>query len=142
MKKVFLFIISLLIIAACSKKDVKFEAFSAEAFAYDIGDGTAEVNATVRVKGFTQTEKDDNYNAVVAYEIDMIKPDNSVQKNIFTFVQSSEKKEAISDIPLEAQFSLDSSYAEGAYTLVYKISDKNSEKKIEAKVNFDLKWEL
>lgn len=142
MKKIFLFIISLLVVAACSKKDVKFEAFSAEAFAYDIGDGTAEVNATVRVKGFTQTEKDNNYKAEVAYEVDLVKPDSSVQRSIFKFVQQSEEKEAIGDIPLEAQFSLDSTYAEGTYTLVYKISDKNSENKIEAKVYFDLKWDL
>jgi len=142
MKKIFLVIITLFVIISCSKKDVKFEAFSAEAFAFDIGDGTAEVNATVRVKGFTQTEKDNNYKAAVAYEVDMIKPDNSVQKSVFKFVQNSEEKEAIADIPLEAQFSLDTTYAEGTYTLVYKISDKNSENKIEAKVNFDLKWEL
>ena len=86
MKKIFFVFAVLLLIVACSKKDTKFEAFSAEAFAFDIGDGTAEVNATVRVKGFTQTEKDDNYKAEVAYEVDMIKPDSSVQKNIFTFL--------------------------------------------------------
>lgn len=142
MKKIFFVFAILLITISCSKKNVKFEAFSAEAFAYDIGDGTAEVNATVRVKGFAQTEKDNNYNAAIAYEVDMIKPDSSIQKSVFKLVQKSEKKEAIGDIPLEVQFSLDSSYAEGVYTLVYKISDKNSENKIEAKVNFDLKWEL
>ena len=49
MKKIFFVLVSLLIIISCSKKDVKFEAFSAEAFAFDIGDGTAEVNATVRI---------------------------------------------------------------------------------------------
>ncbi|MBK7229657.1 MAG: hypothetical protein IPH97_12525 [Ignavibacteriales bacterium] len=142
MKKIFFVFVVLLLIVACSKKDTKFEAFSAEAFAYDIGDGSAEVNATVRVKGFTQTEKDNNYKAEVAYQVDMIKPDSSVQRSIFKFVQQSEEKEAIGDIPLEAQFSLDSTYEAGTYTLVYKISDKNSENKIEAKVNFDLKWEL
>lgn len=142
MKKLLLVVIGLFVIAACSKKDVKFEAFSAEAFAYDIGDGTAEVNATVRVKGFTQIENENLYKAAVAYEIDIIKPDSSIQKSVFKFVQKSEEKEAIGDIPLEAQFSLDSTYLEGTYTLIYKISDKNSENKIEAKVNFDLKWEL
>lgn len=142
MKKVFLIIISLLIVISCSKKDVKFEAFSAEAFAYDIGDGTAEVNATVRIKGFTQIEKDNNYKAEVGYVVDMIKPDSSVRSSIFRFVQKSEKSEAINDIPLEAQFSLDTTYTEGTYTLVFKIEDKNSENKTEAKVNFDLKWEL
>jgi len=141
MKKVILVLVALLIVISCSKKDVKFEAFSAEAFAFDIGDGTAEVNATVRIKGFTQTEKDDIYKAAVAYDIDLIKPDSSVSKSVFKFVQNDEAQEPISDIALEAQFSLDSSYTEGTYTLVFNITDKNSENKTEAKVNFDLQWE-
>ncbi len=141
MKKVILVLVALLIVISCSKKDVKFEAFSAEAFAFDIGDGTAEVNATVRIKGFTQTEKDDIYKAAVAYDVDLIKPDSSVSKSVFKFVQNDEGQEPISDIALEAQFSLDSSYTEGTYTLVFNITDKNSENKTEAKVNFDLQWE-
>jgi len=140
MKKVILVLVALLIVISCSKKDVKFEAFSAEAFAFDIGDGTAEVNATVRIKGFTQTGKDDIYKAAVAYDVDLIKPDSSVSKSVFKFVQNDEGQEPISDIALEAQFSLDSSYTEGTYTLVFNITDKNSENKTEAKVNFDLQW--
>lgn len=141
MKKIFFVLVSLLIIVSCSKKDVKFEAFSAEAFAFDIGDGTAEVNATVRIKGFTQTEKDDIYKAAVAYDVDLIKPDSSISKSVYKFVQNDEGQEPISDIALEAQFSLDSSYTEGTYTLVFNITDKNSENKTESKVNFDLQWE-
>ena len=142
MKKIFLFIVSLLVFVACTKKDTKFEAFSAEAFAFDIGDGTAEVNATVRVKGFTQTEKDENYKAAVAYEVDLIKPDSSVQKSVFKFVQNDKGKEPIADIALEAQFTLDSTYAAGIYTLVFNISDKNSDSRAEAKVTFDLEREM
>lgn len=140
MKNVILVVSVLLFVISCNKKDVKFEAFSAEAFAFNIGDGTAEVNATVRVKGFTQTENDDIYNAAVAYDVDLIKPDSSVSKSVFKFVQDDEEQEPISDIALEAQFSLDSSYTEGTYTLVFNIADKNSENKTEAKVNFDLQW--
>ncbi len=141
MKKVFLLFISLLAITACSKKDVNFEAFSAEAFAYDIGDGTAEVNSTVRVKGFTQTERDDNYNAAVAYDVDLLKPDSTIRKSIFKFVQKADNGEPISDIALETQFTLDSTYQAGTYTLVYKITDKNSDNTLESKVTFDLTWE-
>jgi hypothetical protein len=141
MKKIFLFIVSLLVVVACTKKDTKFEAFSAEAFAFDLGDGTAEVNATVRVKGFTQTEKNDNYRASVAYVVDFLKPDSTVSKSVFTFVQNGDEKEPIADIALEAQFTLDSSYVAGIYTLVFNISDKKSDNKIESKVNFELTWE-
>ena len=140
MKKLIFVFAALSIIISCTKKDVKFEAFSAEAFAFDIGDGTSEVNATVRVKGFSQTAKDDNYNAAIAYQVDLIRPDSSIRKSVFKFVQSAEKKEPISDIALEAQFSLDSTYAAGTYMLVFDIADKNSEGKTEAKVSFDLQW--
>ena len=105
-----------------------------------IGDGTAEVNATVRVKGFVQTEKENNYKASVAYEVDLLKPDGIVRESVFKFVQSAEKKEPINDIALEAQFSLDSTYKAGTYTLVFNIADKNSDNKTEAKVSFDLQW--
>ena len=71
----------------------------------------------------------------------MIKPDSSISKSVFKFVQNDEGQEPISDIALEAQFSLDSSYTEGTYTLVFNITDKNSENKTETKVNFDLQWE-
>ena len=141
MKKIFLFIISLLVVISCSKKETKFEFFSAEAFVFDIGDGIAEVNSTVRVKGFVQTEKDNNYKAAIAYEIDLLKQDSTITKSIFKFVQNDENTEPISDIALEAQFNLDSTtYKSGVYTLIYKIADKNSQNTLETKVNFDLEW--
>ena len=111
MKKIILVLIVSLIVISCSKKQVPFEAFSSEAFVFDIGDGIAEVNSTVRVKGFVQTEKDDNYKA------------------------------AVNDVALEAQFNLDSTnYKSGVYTLIYKIADTNSENTLETEVNFDLEW--
>jgi len=142
MKNIILILAAFLLVISCSKKDIKFEAFSSEAFAFDIGDGTAEVNATVRVKGFTQIKKDDNYQAAVAYEVDLVKSDSVVQKSVFNFVQNQKGSEPIADMALESQFSLDSSYTAGTYTLIYNISDKNSENKIKSKVDFDLEWEL
>lgn len=140
MKKLILFFLTFLLVISCSKKQVPFEAFSAEAFVFDIGDGIAEVNSTVRVKGFVQTENDNNYKAAVAYEIDLLKPDSTIRKSIFKFVQKDENTEPISDLALESQFNLDSTYKSGVYTLIYKIADKNSENTLETKVNFDLEW--
>jgi hypothetical protein len=141
MKKIILILIVSIVLISCSKKEVPFEAFSAEAFVFDIGDGIAEVNSIIRVKGFVQTEKDNNYKAAVGYEIDLLKPDSTITKSIFKFVQKDENIEPISDIALEAQFNLDSTtYKAGVYTLIYKISDENSENTLETKVNFDLEW--
>ena len=78
--------------------------------------------------------------AAVAYKVDLIKPDSTVRKSVFKFVQNEEKKEPINDIALEAQFLLDSTYLAGTYTLVFNVADENSDNKTNAKVNFDLQW--
>ncbi len=44
-----LFVISLLLLTACSKEDTKLEAFNPEAFAYDSGKYLGS-NATINVK--------------------------------------------------------------------------------------------
>ena len=55
--KLFGIIISTIFIAffinGCNKEEVKFEAFSPQSFAFDIGDRW-EVNALVNVKGFVR----------------------------------------------------------------------------------------
>ena len=56
-------------------------------------------------------------------------------------MQKADNGEPISDIALETQFTLDSTYQAGTYTLVYKITDKNSDNTLESKVTFDLTWE-
>jgi hypothetical protein len=139
MKKILsLTIIILFVIAACSKQEVKFEAFSQEAFAYDIGNGTSEVNASVRVKGFTQNEKDGEYSSSISFSVDLQKPDSSVVKSIFKDVHTETGKEPMSDVGLESQFDLDSTYAEGSYKLIYNITDDISKNKLTATVNFDI----
>lgn len=138
MKNLFLFLLTFALVISCSKKDVKFEAFSSEAFAYDIGDGTAEVNASVRVKGFTQTEKNGTYTASINYIVDLVKPDNSVVKSVFKDVETETGSEPIADVALEAQFNLDSTYADGNYKLIFNIKDNNSESATVSEVNFDL----
>lgn len=138
MKKIFLFIISLLLITACTKKEVKFEAFSGEAFAYDLGDGVAEVNASLRVKGFLQTKSDNIYNASISFTVDVIKPDNQVVKSLFSYVAGDMKKEPIDEMVLQAQFNLDSSFPNGKYILVYNITDNNSKQQLQSKIEVDV----
>lgn len=138
MKKLFFILGISLILASCSKNDVKFETFSPEAFAYDIGDGIFEVNATVRVKGFVQNEKDGNYSMSVSYNVDLVKPDNSIVKSIYKDVHKESDKEAINDVGLDAQFDLDSTYSDGNYTLIYSIKDELSKNQTKAEVKFDL----
>ena len=125
------------LICGCSKEEVKFEAFSPESFAFDIG-ARWEVNALVNVKGFVQKEADDTFSASVKYSVNMITPDGKVITNVFEDSKEVKEGEMIADIPLEVQFELDSTYTIGKYKLLFNIRDNFSEKKTEVSVEFDL----
>ncbi|WP_337866636.1 hypothetical protein [Ignavibacterium sp.] len=128
MKYLILILLTVSLFISCSKKEDKFEAFSTEAFAYDLG-GSWEVNATVRIKGFTQIEDKEtgNYAATISLIVDLVKPDSTVEKGKFSYVHTETSKEKISDVGLEAQFELDSTYQEGDYKIIFHIKDANSD---------------
>ena len=130
-------IILLILFSSCSKEEVKLEAFSPEAFAYDIGDNW-EVNAQVNVKGLNQKEIEDTFYASITYSVDLILPDDKKIENIFNNTEEVTKEEEILDVQLEVQFELDSTYTEGKYKLLFNIRDNFSEKTTEVSVEFDL----
>ena len=138
MKKIILIFFFLLITVSCGKKEeVKFEAFSPEAFAYDIGD-VWEVNATVNARGFTKLEKNNQSYVSLSYKVDLINPQGEVTKDIFSDIKEVNEIE-ISDVQLEAQFELDDSYVSGIYKIIFNIKDNNSGKSVSAQVEFELK---
>ena len=138
MQKIFVIFIILIAVISCSKKEeIKFEAFSPEAFAYDIGD-VWEVNATVNVKGFEKIEIDDESSVSLTYSVDLINPTGDSTKSIFSDLKELKDRE-INDVQLEAQFELDDSYVNGVYQIVFNIKDNNSGKSVSARVQFELK---
>jgi len=127
-----------IIVISCSKKeDVKFEAFSPEAFAYDIGDSW-EINATVNVKGFVKKEVSDEFTASLEFTIDMIGPDSLEVTNIFSDSKDETSSELI-DVQLESQFELDYDSPEGLYQITFNVTDNNSGQKTTAQTQFELK---
>jgi hypothetical protein len=138
MQKLIVIFIILLTISSCSKKEeVKFEAFSPEAFAYDIGDSW-EINATVNVKGFEKKEVRDELSTSLGFSVDVIDPVGV--ENIDVFFDSKEvtSKELI-DVQLEAQFELDYNSPEGFYKIIFHITDKYSGEIATAEAEFELK---
>lgn len=127
MKKFSILLIISLIYFSCGKEEpAHIEAFSPQAFAYDIGEGW-EVNASVRVRGFSQTEEEKIFTATIAYDIDLVTPEGDTLKSLLSKVEDKTSEERITEIPLEAQFELDSSYTEGEYTVIFNIKDAESE---------------
>jgi len=138
MKKVFILILLTLIIFSCSKKEEeKFEAFSPEAFAYDIGDSW-EVNATVNVKGFVKKEIGEEFSASFDYTVDLVGPDSLQVEAIFADTKEANSSELI-DVQLEAQFELDYNSPEGLYQITFNVTDNNSGEKTLAQTQFELK---
>ena len=75
--KCFYLLFLVAIITACSKKEEKLELFSAEAFAYSMDSGW-ELNATCRVKGFTQKEETEQFKAKLSFTVDIQTPDGKI----------------------------------------------------------------
>jgi len=138
MKKLILLLSILTVFISCSKKEEeKFEAFSPEAFAYDIGDSW-EVNATVNVKGFVKKEIGEEFSASFDYTVDLVGPDSLQVEAIFADSKEVTSNELI-DVQLEAQFELDYNSPEGLYQITFNVTDNNSGEKTSAQTQFELK---
>jgi hypothetical protein len=141
MKNLYAIIIFMVSIVSCeSGKPSAFTAFSTEAGVFDIGDSW-EINASTRVKGFEQTEKENRFTATIAYDVDLLTPAGDTIKSLISRVEDKEENERMTDIALEAQFELDSTYAEGKYKIIFNIKDVATNNTVETSAEFSLSKE-
>jgi hypothetical protein len=120
------FFMCVLVFAGCGKDDkTKIEAYNAEAFAYDLGESW-EVNATTRVKGFFQKEENGTFTALLSYDIDLVTAAGDTIKSLISRTEDKMKNERMSDVDLETQFDLDSTYNEGNYKVIFNVKDMNT----------------
>lgn len=137
MKKYIALLFLLIAISACSKKEEKLELFSAEAFAYSMESGW-ELNASCRVKGFDQNEDGSQFKAKLSFTIDLQTPDGKLLQGAGEGLIDKNAKERISDLPVETQLELDSSYVPGKYLVIFNVSDDFSGKTVSIKKEFEL----
>ncbi len=128
----------LILLSSCSKDEKKLEAFNAEAFAYDLGDNW-EVDATVRVKGFKQNENNNQFTTTLSYNIDLVKPAGDTVKSLVSKTEDKSNDEEFMDVPIEIQFDLDSTYADGDYKIIFDVKDAETGKTASASASFSLK---
>jgi len=138
---IILFLTTIVIFYSCEKEEsAKIETFSTEAFAFDLGNSW-EINATTRVKGFSQKEDENNFSATIAYDIDLVTPSGDTIKALISKVEDKKDSERIMDIPIEIQFELDSTYAEGEYKIVFNLKDPATEQTAKSMSAFRLSKE-
>jgi hypothetical protein len=129
------------IFIGCGKDEQsKLEAYNAEAFAYDLGESW-EVNATTRVKGFFQKEENETFTAVLSYDIDLITAGGDTIKSLISRTEDKMKNEIMSDVDLETQFELDSTYIEGNYKVIFNVKDVNTQQTAASTAEFVIEEE-
>lgn len=135
------FLIYFLFFAGCGKREeAKLEAYNAEAFAYDIG-GSWEVYATTRVRGFSQKQQNGKFIAVLSYNIDLVTASGDTIKSLISQTEDKIKNEKMSDVDLETQFEVDSSYVEGTYKVIFNVKDANSQQTAQSSAEFVIEKE-
>ncbi|MFA5804851.1 MAG: membrane lipoprotein lipid attachment site-containing protein [Melioribacteraceae bacterium] len=136
-KKILLLIVITLYLSGCSKKEEKFELFSAESFAYSMEDGW-ELNVTVRSKGFEQKENDNKFSARLSYYTNLQTPDGKLVNKISFGIIDKTENEKISEIPIESQIKLDSTYQTGKYKIIFYITDEPTRRRAVSWSYFEL----
>jgi len=129
----------LLLFAGCSKKEEakKLTAFSGEAFAYDLSDGW-ELNSSMRVKGFAFKEENQKFLSSLEFSVDLVTPKGDTVKTICKGGDKKENSEKVSDLPLEAQVNLDSTYKPGKYKVIFHITDNIGGQKTTGEKEFEI----
>jgi len=134
-------LICIFFFVGCGKdEETKLEAYNADAFAYDLGDNW-EVNATTRVKGFLQKEENGTFTALLSYDIDLVTAAGDTIKSMISRSEDKIKNEKMSDVDLETQFELDSTYAEGNYKVIFNVKDANTQQTAKSSAEFVLEEE-
>jgi hypothetical protein len=130
-------LISILLIEACSEEEENLKLFSPEAFAYSLENGW-ELNASVYVKGFIQTENEDVYSAKLSYSANMVLPSGKMLEDVDYGIVDETSNEEMIDLSIEIQIELDSSFAIGQYKIIFKVTDDLSQREASIEKPFEL----
>lgn len=137
MKKIIVLFSLLIILTACSKKEIKYELFSPEAFAFSLDSGF-ELNARTMVKGFKLEEGADMFKARLSYSVDLVMPDKTVKKEFASGYFEKEEKEEFTEAELSIQKEMDSKYPLGKYKVVFNVTDEISKQRLSIEKEFEL----
>ncbi|MBV6513563.1 MAG: hypothetical protein FMNOHCHN_03098 [Ignavibacteriaceae bacterium] len=142
MKKTAGLLLLVLFIAGCSSDEKPFEIYNPEVFSFFLEeDNLWEVNASAQIRGFQQNEENKQFSHHLSFSVDLILPDGAKKEGISTGDYQETAMERLTDLQLEAQFELDSSYTASGYKLVWNVKDELSGKTITKESEFKLSEE-
>jgi hypothetical protein len=130
-------VLLLAVFISCGEEDQNLEAYSSETFVFDIGE-EYEVNTSVRIRGFKLEEQGDEFASSVYYELDLQRPDGSIEEDIVSKIEEFFFSERVKDAGIDIQFNLDKSYDPGRYSVIINLVDNYSEYSTTATAEFEL----
>jgi len=137
MKLGLLLSLSLLVFASCSKEESRLELFSPEVFTFDTEEGW-EINASVQVKGFSFSNKENEEKFSLNYYVNLVDPSGNKIEKIEDGLFSESVEEKIDDIGINIQFELDSTFTDGKYLLEFVVEDEFTSGKAQIEKEFEL----
>lgn len=136
-RKIFFLILISLFLSNCSEEEKVLEVTNTDAFAFRLNDGW-ELNASALVSGFEQIEEEDSYSAKLSYSVDLVPPSSDTLNEIDYGLVDLNNEEEIIDAPVEVQIEFDSTFAQGEYSVIFRITDDLSGKQVTASEQFQL----
>lgn len=137
MKRI-LFVVLILLAAACSEKDVKkIEVSNVDAFAYQLDKGW-ELNGSAIIKNFSSEKSNDKYTSKLSYYVNLTQPDSSVLEEADYGVIDISENEEVDEHQLDLQIELDSGFSTGKYELLLVVMDDLNGTQDSTKTNFEL----
>ncbi len=127
----------LLVFASCSNEESRLELFSPEVFTFDTEEGW-EINASVQVKGFSFSNKENEEKFSLNYYVNLVDPSGNKIEKIEDGLFSESVEEKIDDIGINIQFELDSTFTDGKYLLEFVVEDEFTSGKAQIEKEFEL----
>ncbi|MFA3782277.1 hypothetical protein ABRY23_04350 [Melioribacteraceae bacterium 4301-Me] len=137
MKKVFPLLAFFLLINGCSKEKNKFELYNPQAFVFNLEPGW-ELNASVRAKGYFTKEDNNEFKINLIYNVNLVLPNTDTLKNVLSDTLKKLSSEKLSDVGIDIQIELDSTYTTGNYKIIINAKDAYSGQIASAEKVFNL----
>ena len=84
----------------------------------------------MRAKGFGQIENENKFSAKLSYYANLQTPEGKLVNKVSSGIIDRNANEKISEIQIESQIKLDSTYKTGNYKIIFYIKDELSGKEI------------
>ncbi len=121
---------------SCSRETPPLELFNPDAFAFYLEDEW-ELNASVSLRNFGQTEENNLYYVSINYRLDLVSPSDTIYAADFGLIEES-SEDFLPELVIDSQISLNSEFETGEYKVIFIVEDSIKNQKDTSTASFTL----